>query len=386
MSTILNQPIVLDNGSGVLKAGFAGTEVPKLVFPNIIGRPKHKKVMVGTNEENVDYIGKGAEQFRGLLKIKYPMEHGVVMDWGQMEKIWDHTFSELKIQPEEHPVLLTEAPLNPTRNREKAAQIFFETFNVPALFVSMQAVLSLYASGKVTGTVLDCGDGVTHSVPIYEGFAITNAIQRIDLAGRDVTEYLQLLLRKSGYNFTTSAEKEIVRTIKEKACYIEYDPARVEGDLLESDNMKETIKRVYKLPDGSTLELGTERFQAAEVLFNPNIIGEEVPGIHQCIVNSIQRSDMDLRTILYDNIILAGGTTCFEGFGNRLLKELKSLKLDLTPKQAHFKIFAPPERRFSTWIGGSILANLPSFSHMWVEHREYDEVGASIIHKTFFSP
>jgi len=377
---------VLDNGSGVLKVGFAGTENPKLVFPNIIGKPKHRKVMVGTNEEDVDFIGKAAEQNRGLLKISYPMEHGVVKDWSKMEKIWDHAFSELKVQSEEHPILLTEAPLNPIKNRERAAQIFFETFNVPALFVSMQAVLSLYASGKVTGTVLDCGDGVTHSVPIYEGFAVTNAIQRIDLAGRDVTEYLQLLLRKAGYNFTTSAEKEIVRTIKEKACYIEYDPVRIEEEILESDNSKENIKRVYKLPDGSIIELGKERYQAAEVLFNPHIIGEEVPGIHECVVNSIQRVDMDLRSVLYDNIILAGGTTCFEGFGNRILKEIKSLKQDLSPKQVHIKIFAPPERRFSTWIGGSILANLPSFSHMWVDHKEYDDIGASVIHKTFFSP
>jgi len=153
----------------------------------------------------------------------------------------------------------------------------------------------------------------------------------------------------------------------------------------ESENKKENIKRVYKLPDGSILELGAERFKASEVLFNPNIIGEEVPGIHQCLVNSIQRSDMDLRSILYDNIILAGGTTCFEGFGNRLLKEIKALKLDLAPKQVRFKIIAPPERRYSTWIGGSILANLPSFSQMWVEHKEYDDIGASVIQKTFFS-
>jgi len=384
--SVLNQPVVIDNGSGIIKAGFAQSEKPKSVFQSIIGRPKHKKVIVGTsNEENVDYIGRAAEQFRGMLRLKYPMQHGVVQDWNQMEKIWDYTFNELSVRPEEHPVLLTEASLNPTRNRERTAQIFFETFNVPALFVSMQAVLSLYASGKVTGVVLDCGDGVTQAVPIYEGFAISNAIQRVDLAGRDITDHLQLLLRKAGYNFTTSAEKEIVRTIKEKACYVALDPLR-EEELLDSEKTSKEVKRAYKLPDGSILELGSERFKAPEILFNPILIGEEVPGIHECLVNAIQRSDMDVRTTLFDNILLAGGTTCLTDFGERLIKELRSLKHILSPKQVHIKMFAPPDRRLSTWIGGSILAGLTSFSQMWVNHREYDEIGASVIHRTFLSP
>jgi len=372
----------LDNGSGVIKAGFAGNDKPKLVFPSIIGRPKHKKIMKGNTEDNL-YIGKNAEQFRGILKINYPMSHGIVTDWDQMEKIWEYTFSELSVQPEEHPILLTEAPLNPTKNREKAAQIFFETFNVPALFVSMQAVLSLYASGLVTGVVLDCGDGVTHAVPIYEGFSISNAIQRIDLAGRDVTDYLQLLLRKGGYNFTTSAEKEIVKIIKEKTCYVAYDP-RKEEEMLEIESTSKDLKRSYKLPDGSVIELGSERFKAPEILFSPHIIGEEVPGIHEVLVNTIQRCDMDLRSILYDNIILAGGTTCLQNFGERFLKEVKSLKHSLSPKQVHIRIYASPDRRFSTWIGGSILAALNTFSQMWVSHKEYDEVGSTVINKTFF--
>jgi len=249
----------------------------------------------------------------------------------------------------------------------------------------MQAVLSLYASGQVTGVVLDCGDGVTHAVPIYEGFAISNAIQRVDLAGRDVTEYLQLLLRKSGYNFTTSAEKEIVKIIKEKACYVAYDPKKEEENL-ETENTSKELKRSYKLPDGSIIELGSERFKAPEILFNPHMIGEEVPGIHELIVNSIQRTDMDLRSILYDNIILSGGTTCLNNFGDRLLKEVKALKHNISPKQVHIRIFASPDRKYSTWIGGSILAALNTFSQMWVNHNQYDEVGPSVINKTFFSP
>lgn len=150
--------------------------------------------MAGAIQDNM-FIGKRAQELRGLLKIKYPIEHGVVNDWDDMERIWNWVYTEgLKALSEEHPVLLTEAPLNPRQNRDVAAQIFFETFNVPAFFTSVQAVLSLwveidptdprYSTGRTTGIVLDSGDGVTHAVPVFEGFSMPHAIQRIDLAGR----------------------------------------------------------------------------------------------------------------------------------------------------------------------------------------------------------
>ena len=160
------------------------------------------------------FVGDKAEALKGLLSIRYPMDHGIVDDWSDMEKVWSHAYKELAVQSEQHPVLLTEAPLNPRKNREKAAQIFFETYNVPAFFVSMQAILSLYASGETTGLVLDCGDGVTHVVPVCSGFAVPSAILRADIGGRDLTRYLQLLLRRAGHTFHTSSEMEIVRTIK----------------------------------------------------------------------------------------------------------------------------------------------------------------------------
>merc|ERR1712088_1271497 len=186
-------------------------------------------------------------------------EHGIVTDWNDMERIWQYIYSKDKLQTfsEEHPVLLTEAPLNPRRNREKAAEIFFETFNVPALFLSMQAVLSLYATGRTTGVVLDSGDGVTHAVPIYEGFALPHSVMRSDVAGRDVTRHLRLLLRKEGANFRTTAEFEIVRTIKERACYLAANPQKEET--LDSE------RQSFGLPDGSTLEIGPARFRAPEV-------------------------------------------------------------------------------------------------------------------------
>jgi centractin len=216
-------PVVIDNGTGFVKAGFAGDERPKCHFPSYVGRPKHHRVMQGGQILGDYVVGPEVEQLRGVLKCSYPMAHGQVNNWEDMEHIWEHLYKEqLQVESGEHPLLLTEAPLNPLKNREKAFEMFFETFNVPAMYVSMQAVLSLYASGRTTGVVLDCGDGVTHAVPVYEGFALPHAITRSDVAGREVTDYFKLLLRKAGYNFSTTAETEVVREIKEMKCYVSY--------------------------------------------------------------------------------------------------------------------------------------------------------------------
>jgi len=296
-----------------------------------------------------------------------------------MERIWHYAYSELRCQPEEHPVLLTEAPMNPKKNREKAAEVFFETFNVPALFISIQAILSLYASGRTIGAVLDSGDGVTHVVPIFEGFAMPQAIQRIDLAGRDITEHLQMLLRKSGHYFYTSAEKEVVRNIKESSCYVAFDPNK-EEEILESEKSGKPQTHKYKLPDGNLIDIGAERFRAPEIMFNPQLIGEEYSGVHECLVNAIQRCDLDLRKTLYSNIVLSGGSTLFPGFGDRLLNEVKNL----APKDIKIKISAPPERKYSTWMGGSILASLTTFKKMWISAEEYNEDGASVVFRKTF--
>eukprot|EP01069_Polyplicarium_translucidae_P001470 Polyplicarium_translucidae@DN1675_c0_g1_i1.p1 len=374
---IANQPVVIDNGTGVMKAGFAGDDSPKCIFPSFVGRPKHRRVMAGAVEGDV-FVGSKAEELRGLLLLKYPISHGVVEDWNAMDHIWNHVYGELKVNAEEHPVLLTEAPLNPRKNRERAAEVFFETFSCPALFVSVQAILALYSSGRTTGVVLDSGDGVTHAVPVYEGFALSHAICRSDIAGRDVTQCLAMQLRRAGHVFSTTAEFEAVKSIKETACYVSFNPQKEE--LQEHDKAGSATGFPYQLPDGTSLMVGAERFRAPEVLFLPLTIGSEYPGIHEMLVASITKADLDLRKTLYSQIVLSGGSTMFSGFGDRLLNEVRKL----APKDIRIRISAPPERKLSTWVGGSILSSLATFKKMWVSKLEYEEEGPGVLHRKTF--
>jgi actin beta/gamma 1 len=369
-------PLVIDNGSGMCKAGFAGDDAPKAVFPNIVGRPRMPGIIVGTEQKEV-YIGDEAQAKRGILNLKYPIEHGIVTNWDDMERVWHHTFfNELRTAADEHPVLLTEAPLNPKQNREKMTQIMFDTFNVPAFYVAIQAVLSLYSSGRTTGMVFDSGDGVTHVVPIYEGYALPHAIQRIDIAGRDITNHLVRLLTERGHSLNNSAEREIVRDIKEKLCYIALD---FNEEMAKSKSSPE-LEKQYELPDGSHLTIGNERFRAPEALFQPSLLGLDIDGADETTFKSIMKCDLDIRRDLYGNVVLSGGTTMYAGIAERLTKELTNR----APPSMKVKVVAPPERKFSVWIGGSILSSLSSFQQMWVSKAEYEEAGPSIVHRKCF--
>jgi len=327
--------------------------------------------------------------------------------WIQPLLFKKHVYTKVNLNAtaSEHPLLLTESPFNPKANREQMAQLFFETFSAPALFVSPPAVLSLYASGRTTGVVLDVGEGLTHCIPVYEGYALVHSISRSDIGGRDVTKQLQLSLRKSGIAFTTTAESDLVKKMKEEICFITSnknnnnnnnntstsngtESAKISMEINPSSTTTATAAATttttttttsapYQLPDGHVIQISSERYQAPEILFHPMLIGSEEPSVTDALFYSIQKSDLDLRQTLYSQIVLAGGSTCIPGFGERLLTELRGK----APAHTRLRISAPPERMYSAWTGGSILASLATFKNMWVTKSEWDEYGSSILHR-----
>eukprot|EP00029_Vermamoeba_vermiformis_P001960 TRINITY_DN1222_c1_g1_i1.p1 TRINITY_DN1222_c1_g1~~TRINITY_DN1222_c1_g1_i1.p1 ORF type:complete len:375 (-),score=70.72 TRINITY_DN1222_c1_g1_i1:70-1194(-) len=369
-----NNTIVIDNGSGSIKAGFAGDDAPRAAFPNIVGRPRQIAVMVGLGHRD-SYVGDEANSQRGLSSISYPIKHGIVQNWDDMEKMWHHTFyNELRVAPEERAIIITEPVLNPKANREKTAQILFETFSPPAINISIGGVLSLYSSGRSTGLVVESGDGVTYTMPIHEGRVITSAINRIDLGGHDLTEHMVRLLTERGYYFDTTADFECVKDIKEKLGYTASD---FEQDL-ELALCSASLEKSYELPDCNVITIGDERFRCAEPMFRPSLLGKELMGVHEIVYDTLQKADVDIRRDLQANIVLSGGNTLMTGFADRLHKELTNL----LPAGSMTRIIAPPERKYSTWIGGSIMGSLSASRFMSKE--EYDEHGPAYTHTKFF--
>ncbi|XP_067422831.1 actin-1-like isoform X3 [Emydura macquarii macquarii] len=346
---ILDIPaVIFDNGSGLCKAGIAGDSAPRSVITAIVGRSKAKATMLGAGQKEY-YVGEEAQSKRGVLSLNYPIDHGIVTSWDDMERIWRH-------------------------NREKMTEIMFEGFKVPAMYVAVQATLALYASARTTGIVMDSGDGVTHTVPIYEGYCLPHAVSRLDIAGRDITEYFMRLLLESGHSFVSTAEREIVKDIKEKLCYVALDPIQ------EMKAKPEEILKEYKLPDGNLIKIGNQLFRAPETLFMPANIGIEAPGVHKMIFNSIMKCDIDVRRNLYGNVLLSGGSTLFPGLDERILKEMQLQ----VPIGMSVRIIAPPERKYCVWIGASILTCLTSFKQMWVTVSDYKDFGAAVVHRKCF--
>ncbi|KAK9075000.1 hypothetical protein SSX86_003319 [Deinandra increscens subsp. villosa] len=361
------RPLVFEIGSGSVKAGFAGEDHPRTVFPSIVGKSRHN-VVGGQNDA---YVGDEAISAGGHLTLNYPIKHGFASNWEEVEKIWHHTYYKaLRVSPQDHPVLFTEAPLNPILNRE--------SFDAPAIFIAMQAVLALYANDRTTGITLHSGDGVSHVVPIYEGYALPHAILRSDVAGREMTTYLMKILTERGYMFTTTADREIVRDMKEKLAYVALD---YEQELEDAKSSSSSIVETdYELPDGQVVTIGAERFRCPEVMFKPHLVGKEADGIHELIHNSIIKCHDEFWNSFYGSVVVSGGSTMFPGFADRLKKEVTAL----APSGTDIEVVSPPERKYSAWIGGSILASLSNFQRMWITKAEYDESGPSIVHKKCF--
>jgi len=285
-------------------------------------------------------------------------------------------YNEMRVAPEEHPVMMTEIPLNDKANREKMMQIMFETFNTPAVYVALQPLLSLYASGRTCGLVVESGEGITHTLAIYEGYSLPHATKKLELSGRDMTDYLMKILTERGYSFTTTAERELVRDVKEKLCFVSSNFQRD----MELSASSTQIEKSYELPDGQVITVGNERFRCPEAMFRPALCEKKEKGIHEMVYASIMLCDIDVRKDLYGNIVFSGGNTMFEGIADRMQVELATL----VPSSMKTKVIAPPERKYSVWIGGSILASLSTFQQIWVSKEEYDESGPSIVHRKCF--
>ncbi|KAK7006204.1 actin-domain-containing protein [Favolaschia claudopus] len=384
---------VIENGTGMTKAGFAGMVIHIDLCPqNFQNLPPHKAMthlglsfLVGHSlqavigegsglESQSSYVGQRSSPIQAWsLALNYPIEGGIITNWDDMEKIWQFAiYNELHTSPEQHAVLLTESPLNPAAKREKMASIMFETFNVPAFYVQMPAVLSLYY-GKPTGLVIDSGHGASYAVPIYQDLRCgTLSCLWISLGGISPNASSEISMSED-LTIASPAEYEIVREIKEKRCYVALN---YEQEIRNVDTST-ALETSFELPDGRILDRGAERFRAPETLFQPSVCHFEGSGIHEIAYSSIARCDPDMHRSLYSHVSLSGGNTMFPGFAERLKKELKSL----APANFEVRVVAHADRRYAAWIGGSILGSLSTFDNLSISRQEYDEFGPAIVHR-----
>jgi len=319
-------------------------------------------------------VGWKADQYRGILKLRYPMQNGVIDDWDAMIDVWTYSIEkQLEINCSDHPIMITENVLSPKHHRERMMEIMMETFEIPAYYSTQQGVMTLYSAGRVSGIVLDSGDTLSQIVPVYEGYGIKHATEAIQVGGRDVTDYLRTLITRKGRSMPTTAEFEIVKKMKEECCFVKNH---------EEDEMKNNLSE-FQLPDGNQVWLSEERFQAPELLFQPSLIGKEQPGFHMFLEKSVQKCEIDLRSGLYENIILAGGNSMIPGIHERMMTELKAL---VRPKTSRtIRIHENKHGIDSVWKGASVLSSLSTFESMLITREEYFEYGNKIVHMKCFS-
>lgn len=384
-------PVICDTGTGVIKAGFAGQQEPQAMFPTLVGRPmmRYDQGLSGGARLADLVIGEDACMNRSMLQVSHPIQNGVIKNWDDMEAVWDHTFQQLNVTPSEHKIVQTEAALNPSQNRERIVETMFEKYGFCAVNVSVQAILALASQGLESGFVVDSGDGVTHLVPVTEGYLEPALVQRVNLAGRHVTDYLMKLLVGSGHPLNSTADFETVREIKQRLCYVALD-LDAEKKLARETTL---VERQYTLPDSRSIRIGAERFMAPELLFNPMLGGAgDGHGLPGMIFETIRKSDLHVQKDYFAHIVLSGGTTMFPGLSSRLEKDLRKLYLDNvlkgdTSRVNKFKIHVedPPRRQHMVFHGASLLAkaheDTSGNSPWWISRQEYQEQGARAVNR-----
>lgn len=394
------QPIVLDIGSGLTKAGYADRAEPVCMFGSVVGVPKYRRIMASEGQEmdssNMSALGVGkydlpdnvvrlsngrrllvGEKLRkaaGVASLTWPIRRGAVVDWEAAEEIWKYAIHSGLKASDEHPALITENIGNARSNREKMAEIFFESLRSPSLYVVAPPVLSLYASGRTSGIVLDVGSDCTTALAVSNGYKAHPNAKRTNLGGTDVDERLILLLRKSGVVLGNGTnEIQAVRRLKERHAFVAVNPNQAE----EAAKKKGAAVEKFELPDGNIIYLGAERFRASEIFFRPELAGLETPGVAHHVGKAIDDADIELRKMLYGNVLVAGGSTKMKGFAPRLLEDLRKSAKPGTKVRIH----APRDRLTSAFVGGTVLSSLSTFRQMVITKKEYKEHGTSIIHR-----
>jgi len=302
-------------------------------------------------------------QSLGLYKVLHPINKGIIQDWVSFGKIIDYIFYNLRVDPSLVNVLFAVHPLFPHNDLKKLFELFLEHYQCNAFYPVLDSMLTLYAGGFRTGLVIEIGDSLTRIVPIYEGYKLDHAIRILEIGGRTLTKFMEKILGAKGYSSDSSIRKELVRALKEKACFVSLD-------------YKEDLKRVeqyekqYSLPDGSTISLARERFEVPELLFSPSMELEEV-SLPEAIMDVIEMCDLDVRPDLLNNIFLSGGSSMFPNLKSRIYLELELELARRKKKSQVIKIIAPRERIFSVWVGGSILGMIPEFEQNWITRAKY---------------
>ncbi|XP_054581309.1 actin [Eptesicus fuscus] len=372
----MSVPLICDFGSGSSKVGFAGAEGPLAVFPTVLGKLRHDDDDLVGLDKKVWFIGDEVQKQREKLNLVYPMSRAEVTNWDHMEKIWHHSFYQvLRVAPEQHPMLLTEPPSNSKASKERTAQVLFETFSVPALYIVNQGVLSLFSSGLTSGTTIECGEGMTHFVPIIEGCPLHLSTMQMDVAGQDITLYLMQLLSRRGNSLLGTGDREYIRDMKEKCCYVALD-----FDKEKAAALSVALVQKHQLPDGREIEFGPEQFLCMEALFQPDFIGRSSLGAHMIALRSISSCSPDLHRPLFRNVLLSGGTGSSPSLRARMQRELSALVSPTT----NVKVSTCPCSVYSAWVGGSVLCSLSTFKDMWVTSDDYNEKGPSAVSKRSF--
>ncbi|XP_074052147.1 uncharacterized protein LOC141494923 [Macrotis lagotis] len=344
--------VVIDTGTGYSKCGLAGEDRTRAVVPTRVGIHRNPK-----GDKTPYYITEDMEAACSTLI------RGVVSDWDALEVLWNHIFySKLCVAPEELAVLVADSPVSPCTNREKVVELLFECFGVPAMQTVHQALLSLYAYGRTTGLVMGSGHGTSYVAPIITGELAPLNIYRLDVAGKDLSEYLSQLLMAGGQ---PPPKADVLTQMKETCCYVTLDMVS------ELSQIEGKYRLDFVLPDKHVLSLGAERFRCPEVLFKPDILGLDQPSLPQLAQISISQLEPHLQEKLLANVVLEGGTTLLNGFSERVQQ-------DLGPTAT---VFSLPHRAMAPWLGGSIMASLDSFQTLWMSRQEYQEEGPWAIYK-----